>query len=47
MNVVSEKVEKPFKVLARELEKSGQMKGIVAELTSLILKNLKEIKENE
>ena len=37
----------PFKVLARELEKSGQMKGIVAELTSLILKNLKEIKENE
>jgi hypothetical protein len=47
MNVVSEKVEKPFKVLAKELEKSGQMTGIVAELTSLILTNIKEIKENE
>ena len=47
MDVVSEKVEKPFKVLAKELEKSGQMKGIVAELTSLILTNIKEIKENE
>jgi hypothetical protein len=47
MDVVSEKVEKPFKVLAKELEKSGQMKGIVAELTSLILSNIKEIKENE
>ncbi len=47
MNVVSEKVEKPFKVLAKELEKSGQMKGVVAELTSLILTNIKEIKENE
>jgi hypothetical protein len=47
MSVVSEKVEKPFKVLAKELEKSGQMKGVVAELTSLILTNIKEIKENE
>ena len=47
MNVMSEKVEKPFRVLASELEKNGQMKGVVAELTSLILKNLKEIKENE
>ena len=44
---MSEKVEKPFRVLASELEKNGQMKGVVAELTSLILKNLKEIKENE
>ena len=46
MNVVNEKVEKPFKVLARELEKNGQMKWIIAELTSLILTNIKEIKEN-
>lgn len=42
-----EKIEKNFKVLARELEKKGQMKGIVVELTSIILQNLKELKENE
>lgn len=42
-----EKVEKHFKVLARELEKQGAMKGIIAELTSSILKEIKEIKENE
>ena len=41
-----EKVDHLFRVLAKELEKSGQMKGIVAELTPQILKNLKEIKEN-
>jgi len=42
-----EKVEKYFKVLARELEKQGSMKGVVVELTSSILKELKELKENE
>tara|TARA_R110000824_G_scaffold390613_1_gene587141 strand:+ start:631 stop:792 length:162 start_codon:yes stop_codon:yes gene_type:complete len=43
----NESIEKLFKVLAEELEKRGQMQGIVVELTSKILQNLKEIKENE
>ena len=42
-----EVVEKYFRILASELEKKGQMKGIVAELTSTILKNIKEEKETK
>ena len=40
-----EVLEKRFRTLAKELEKRGQMNGIVAELTSGILKVLK--KQNE
>ena len=40
-----EVIEKHFRTLASELEKKGQMKGIVAELTSVILKDFKEIEE--
>ena len=35
-----EVLEKRFRTLAKELEKRGQMNGIVAELTSGILKEL-------
>tara|TARA_R110002020_G_scaffold52778_2_gene148117 strand:+ start:1022 stop:1165 length:144 start_codon:yes stop_codon:yes gene_type:complete len=38
-------IEKRFRTLAKELEKRGQMNGIVAELTSDILKEIQ--KENE
>ena len=34
-----EVIEKHFRTLANELEKRGQMNGIVAELTSVILNN--------
>ena len=40
-----EVIEKHFRTLASELEKKGQMKGIVAELTSVILKNLKDVND--
>ena len=39
-------IEQRFKTLASELEKRGQMNGIVAELTSVILKEIKKQKEN-
>ena len=42
-----EVIEKHFRTLANELEKRGQMNGIVAELTSVILKEIKKEKENE
>ena len=42
-----EVIEKHFRTLASELEKRGQMKGIVAELTSVILKDIKEFNELE
>ena len=42
-----EVIEKRFKTLSKELEKRGQMNGIVAELTSVILKEIKKEKENE
>ena len=42
-----EVIEKHFRTLASELEKKGQMKGIVAELTSIILKDIKEFSEFE
>ena len=42
-----EKIEKYFRVLTRELEKKGEMKGVIVELTTKILKNLKDLKENE
>ena len=41
-----ESVERKFRVLASELEKGGSMKGVIVELTAVILKELKEIKEN-
>ena len=39
-------IEQRFKTLASGLEKRGQMNGIVAELTSVILKEIKKQKEN-
>ena len=42
-----EVIEKHFRTLASELEKRGQMKGIVAELTSVILKDIKELEKDE
>ena len=40
-----EVLEQRFRTLANELEKRGQMDGIVAELTSVILQEIK--KQNE
>ena len=40
-------LEQRFRTLASELEKRGQMNGVVAELTSVILKEIKKEKENE
>ena len=42
-----EVIEQRFRTLANELEKRGQMNGIVAELISVILKEIKKEKENE
>ena len=42
-----EVIEKHFRTLASEIEKKGQMKGIVAELTSIILKDIKELEKDE
>ena len=42
-----EVIEKHFRTLASELEKKGQMKGIVAELTAVILKDIEELKKEE
>ena len=42
-----EVIEKHFRTLDSELEKKGQMKGIVAELTSIILKDIKELEKDE
>ena len=42
-----EVLEQRFRTLASELEKRGQMNGIVVELTSVILKEIKKEKENE
>ena len=41
-----EVIEKRFRTLANELEKRGQMNGVIAELTSVILKEIKEKKQN-
>ena len=40
-----EVIEKHFRTLASELEKRGQMSGIVAELTCVILKDIKEFEK--
>ena len=40
-----EVLEQRFRTLASELEKRGQMNGIIAELTSVILQEIK--KQNE
>tara|TARA_R110001599_G_scaffold196851_1_gene393460 strand:+ start:387 stop:518 length:132 start_codon:yes stop_codon:yes gene_type:complete len=42
-----EVIEKRFRTLANELEKRGQMNGVIAELTSVILKEIKEKKQND
>ena len=42
-----EVIEKRFSTLANELEKRGQMNGVIAELTSVILKEIKEKKQND
>ena len=42
-----EVLEQRFRTLASELEKRGQMSGIIAELTSVILQEIKKEKENE
>tara|TARA_B100001175_G_C19196706_1_gene489329 strand:- start:173 stop:322 length:150 start_codon:yes stop_codon:yes gene_type:complete len=42
-----EVLEKRFRTLANELEKRGQMNGIIAELTSVILQEIKKEKDNE
>ena len=42
-----EVIEKRFRTLANELEKRGQMNGVIAELTSVILKEIKEKKHND
>ena len=41
-----EVIEKKFRTLASELEKRGQMNGVIAELTSTILKEFKEKNNN-
>tara|TARA_R110000824_G_scaffold182666_5_gene363691 strand:- start:2504 stop:2653 length:150 start_codon:yes stop_codon:yes gene_type:complete len=46
METINKKVLQPFKILANELDKRGQMNGIISELTALIIKNLKEIEKN-
>jgi hypothetical protein len=42
-----EVIEKRFRTLVSELEKRGQMNGIIAELTSVIFKEIKKEKEND
>tara|TARA_R110001592_G_scaffold82933_1_gene245551 strand:- start:403 stop:594 length:192 start_codon:yes stop_codon:yes gene_type:complete len=42
-----EVIEKRFRTLASEIEKRGEMNGIIAELTSVILKEFKEAKQND
>ena len=42
-----EVIEQRFKTLARELEKRGQMTGIIVELTGAILREIRNEKENE
>ena len=41
-----EVIEQRFRTLANELEKRGQMDGIIAELTSVILKEIKKEQQN-
>ncbi len=38
------KLINPLRALASELEKRGQMKGIVNELVNTLIKNVKDIK---
>ena len=42
-----EVIEQRFRTLASELEKRGQMTGIIAELTGTILKEIRNEKDNE
>ncbi len=43
--LLKRKIENPVRALAKELEGRGQMKGIVAEIVSNLLKNVKELGE--
>jgi len=42
-----EVIEQRFRTLASELEKRGQMNGVIAELTVVILKEIRNEKEND
>ena len=42
-----EVIEQRFRTLASELEKRGQMNGVIAELTGVILKEIRNQKEND
>ena len=42
-----EVIEQRFRTLASELEKRGQMNGIIAELSGTILKEIRNQKDNE
>ena len=43
--LLKRKIENPVRALAKELEGRGQMEGIVAEIISNLLKNVKELGE--
>ena len=42
-----EVIEQRFRTLTSELEKRGQMNGIIAELAGTILKEIRNQKDNE
>ena len=44
-DLLKRKIENPVRALAKELEGRGQMNGIVAEIVSNLLKNVKELGE--
>lgn len=44
-DLLKRKIENPVRALAKELEGRGQMEGIVAEIISNLLKNVKELGE--
>ena len=41
-DLLKRKIENPVRALAKELEGRGQMNGIIAEIVSNLLKNVKE-----
>ena len=43
--LLKRKIENPVRALAKELEGRGKMEGIVAEIISNLLKNVKELGE--
>jgi len=44
-DLLKRKIENPVRALAKELEGRGQMNGIIAEIVSNLLKNVKELGE--